>query len=362
MDFLKDTIEREVKKRKGLYARAAEKADDDDAPGRKKYVRVADIERAARKDEEDKDTATIPDKSAVGTSIAAAPAPVGTQREESAAAATMAGDVADGQAASGTISAEEVVKRLRARGEPARLFGEDDAMRRRRLRTLELTEERADGQQNEFRRAMAHVEAGAMLEGLKRQAHMDSDEAQRRQSKYEMLLAYDVEPISPALLRTDMDRLYTLLFVYLKRLLYEWDDFLASRPDDERQSAEGKLAAATQRQSAEYLKPLFRSLRQRVIQPDIMARITEIARHMIDREYMKANDAYLQLSVGNAPWPIGVTQVGIHSRAARENINADKVAHVLNNETQRKWIQSIKRLIRFAQTKYPPQDLAKMVG
>uniref|UniRef100_Q99633-2 Isoform 2 of Pre-mRNA-splicing factor 18 n=1 Tax=Homo sapiens TaxID=9606 RepID=Q99633-2 len=25
------------------------------------------------------------------------------------------------------------------------------------------------------------------------------------------------------------------------------------------------------------------------------------------REYVKANDAYLQMAIGNAPWPIGVT-------------------------------------------------------
>ncbi|KAJ2513629.1 hypothetical protein GGI11_004346, partial [Coemansia sp. RSA 2049] len=156
--------------------------------------------------------------------------------------------------------------------------------------------------------------------------------------------------------------LHTLLYVYLKRLLYEWDDYLATRPDDERRTAEGKLAAATQRQSAEYLRPLFRSIKARTVPADVLARITEIARNVLDREYMKANDAYLQLAVGNAPWPVGVTQVGIHARAARENINANKVAHVLNNEVQRKWIQSLKRLMRFAQTKYPPADLAKMMG
>ncbi|KAJ2841710.1 hypothetical protein IWW36_006166 [Coemansia brasiliensis] len=200
-----------------------------------------------------------------------------------------------------------------------------------------------------------------MLDDLKRQAQMN-DEDDKRKQKLQTLLDYDVSDISVALLRNDMDRLNTLLYVYFKRVLYEWDDFLSMRPDEERLSVEGKMAMATQRQSAEYLKPLFRSLKARTLQADIVARITEIARHMIDREYMKANDAYLQLSIGNAPWPVGVTQVGIHSRASRETINADKVAHVLNNETQRKWIQSIKRLIRFAQTKYPPADLAKLVG
>ena len=54
---------------------------------------------------------------------------------------------------------------------------------------------------------------------------------------------------------------------------------------------------------------------------------------------MQANDAYLEMAIGNAPWPIGVTMVGIHARTGREKIFARNVAHVLNDETQRKYIQ-----------------------
>lgn len=55
--------------------------------------------------------------------------------------------------------------------------------------------------------------------------------------------------------------------------------------------------------------------------------------------YLQANDAYLQMAIGNAPWPIGVTMVGIHARTGREKIFSKHVAHVLNDETQRKYIQ-----------------------
>lgn len=75
-----------------------------------------------------------------------------------------------------------------------------------------------------------------------------------------------------------------------------------------------------------------------------------------------ANDAYLRLSIGNAPWPIGVTMVGIHERSARERIHSNQVAHVLNDETQRKWIQSIKRLMTWCQKHYPPSDITKAIG
>ena len=92
----------------------------------------------------------------------------------------------------------------------------------------------------------------------------------------------------------------------------------------------------------------------------MLARMAEIVHHMQERQYQRANDSYLRLSIGNAPWPIGVTMVGcvvcpillfvlsdqvnrIHERSAREKISADQVAHVLNDEVSRKYIQSLKR-------------------
>ena len=45
------------------------------------------------------------------------------------------------------------------------------------------------------------------------------------------------------------------------------------------------------------------------------------------------------MAIGNAPWPIGVTMVGIHARTGREKIFSQSIAHVLNDETQRKYIQ-----------------------
>jgi hypothetical protein len=43
---------------------------------------------------------------------------------------------------------------------------------------------------------------------------------------------------------------------------------------------------------------------------DMLARVAEIVHYMQKRQYQKANDSYLRLSIGNAPWPIGVTMVG----------------------------------------------------
>lgn len=78
---------------------------------------------------------------------------------------------------------------------------------------------------------------------------------------------------------------------------------------------------------------------------------------MRDRNYLYANDVYLKLAIGNAPWPIGVTSVGIHERSAREKIshvmNSSGQAHIMNDEATRKILQAIKRLITFVQRAYP---------
>ena len=78
---------------------------------------------------------------------------------------------------------------------------------------------------------------------------------------------------------------------------------------------------------------------------------------------MAANDAYLRLSIGNAPWPIGVTMVGIHERKAHEKIAMSSVvAHALSDETQRKWIQALKRLMTQRQKRAPNADPSKNIG
>lgn len=85
---------------------------------------------------------------------------------------------------------------------------------------------------------------------------------------------------------------------------------MAARPEEEKRTVPGKRAAVLQKQAAEYIKPLMRQLKKRTLEPDVLARVAEIAQRMQKRLYRDAQDAYLQLSIGNAPWPIGVTMVG----------------------------------------------------
>jgi pre-mRNA-splicing factor 18 len=80
------------------------------------------------------------------------------------------------------------------------------------------------------------------------------------------------------------------------------------------------------------MKPFYRRLKKRAMDKDVLEKITEICEFLVKRQYRRANDIYLRLSIGNAPWPIGVTNISIHERSAHERIDATKVGHVLNDE------------------------------
>ncbi|EGN98997.1 hypothetical protein SERLA73DRAFT_181777 [Serpula lacrymans var. lacrymans S7.3] len=252
------------------------------------------------------------------------------------------------------ISNEETIRRLRAKGQPIRLFGESDKERRLRLRALELIEEkgheRSSGQ-NDFKKALEDVE------NVEREMKGRGKGKKKGDADMTTTGVLDL-----GLIKTDPDKLYPIIYYSLKRTLKEWEEAMDDRPDHIKRSTQGKLAAATQVQSAEYLKPLFKTLRSRSLPSDMLLRIAEIVHHMQKRQYQRANDSYLRLSIGNAPWPIGVTMVGIHERSAREKISSDQVAHVLNDEVSRKYIQSLKRLLTFSQTKYPPEDVSQLMG
>ena len=109
-----------------------------------------------------------------------------------------------------------------------------------------------------------------------------------------------------------------------------------------------------------YLKPLVRMVRKHTVSDDIRDSLVQMVKHALQRDYITAHERYMEMAIGNAPWPIGVTNAGIHARPARENIFSKHVAHVLNDETQRKFIQGLKRLLTKSQ-QYHPTDPSRSV-
>uniref|UniRef100_A0AAY4B590 Pre-mRNA-splicing factor 18 n=1 Tax=Denticeps clupeoides TaxID=299321 RepID=A0AAY4B590_9TELE len=260
-----------------------------------------------------------------------------------------------------TLSRQEVIRRLRERGEPVRLFSESDYEAFQRLRKIEiLAPEVNKGLRNDLKAAMDKIDQQYLNEIVGGHEVSETDTQHDLKVHEENTTIEELEALGESLGTGDDNGDMDVIDKVLRFLLGVWAKDLNGREDHVKRSVQGKLASATQKQTESYLKPLFRKLRKKSLPADIKESITDIIKFMLQREYVKANDAYLQMAIGNAPWPIGVTMVGIHARTGREKIFSKHVAHVLNDETQRKYIQGLKRLMTICQ-KHFPTDPSKCV-
>ncbi len=157
--------------------------------------------------------------------------------------------------------------------------------------------------------------------------------------------------------------LFRQLASYFTLVLTEWSLALAHRAPDVQGSHQGKQALSAYVQSRSNMTPLFRKFETGQLEEGILTPMVEIVAAAQGRRYVDANDGYLRLSIGKAAWPIGVTMVGIHERSAREKLHeSDNAAHIMSDEVTRKFLQSIKRCLSFAQTRWPPEDLMQLMG
>ncbi|XP_010923398.1 uncharacterized protein [Elaeis guineensis] len=269
----------------------------------------------------------------------------------------------------------EVIRRLRMLKQPITLFGEDDDARLDRLKltlksgVLEIDSDMTEGQTNDFLRDIYELrkrqksgsasflrdrskskredgdgleddgvgaDADENLSGDGGSSGVDADkDLKRMKTKFEDLC--------------DEDK----ILVFFKRLLNEWNQELEEMPEAEKRTAKGKSMVATFKQCARYLHPLFKFCRKKVLPDDIRQALLVVVECCMKRDYLAAMDQYIKMAIGNAPWPIGVTMVGIHERSAREKIYTNSVAHIMNDETTRKYLQSVKRLMTLCQRRYP---------
>ena len=238
-----------------------------------------------------------------------------------------------------TLAVSYVKAQLRARGEVVTFFGESDAEREQRWRHVQLHEgEYGTGElNNEFSRAMKE-ESQRLLEE-------SAGGARDGKTRVDYSAVYKGKEPADAEER---------VWFFFAELLDLWRDDLEARSVEERMTREGKRVTATFTQTCVYLNPLFEDLASKSVHTDILRGLEAIVTELKNRNYQGATDHYLGMSIGNAAWPIGVTMVGIHVRSGRERISSNKVAHVLKNEVTRKYIQSVKRLISYCQSKFPP--------
>lgn len=98
----------------------------------------------------------------------------------------------------------------------------------------------------------------------------------------------------------------------------------------------------------QHLARLIMRLQANNLPEDVLKNLTLLGRACLKGDFSAANLSYLNISIGNAAWPVGLTYTGVHERAQRERKSHEvNTAHVLDDESTRQWLQSLKRLMTF---------------
>ncbi|KAB2605328.1 pre-mRNA-splicing factor 18-like [Pyrus ussuriensis x Pyrus communis] len=370
MDLLKEEI---AKKRQRLK----------EDTGGKRFFKRSEIEQKQTqklREQEKRELEAKAQRQAASSNTASANYSSAANSNSNSAAASSSANASSNATASKSLTDEqnidkmnlpkqEVVRRLRFLKQPITLFGEDDDARLDRLKYVlkaglfEVDSDMTEGQTNDFLRDIAELRKRQKsgLVSKRQKTEVDGGVEDGEGGVREDDLSAD-GCSSGVDADKDLKRMKTnfeelcdedKILVFFKKLLNEWNQELREMPDAERRTAKGKSMVATFKQCARYLHPLFKFCRKKILQDDIRIALMVVVRCCMKRDYLAAMDQYIKLAIGNAPWPIGVTMVGIHERSAREKIYTNSVAHIMNDETTRKYLQSIKRLMTFCQRRYP---------
>lgn len=260
------------------------------------------------------------------------------------------------------LARSEVIRRLRQREEPIKLFGESDEDAYQRLMKLEVNEqEESHGLTNDFKEAMDKINQdnlvvmneSSSLESATNRVDVNTTDFNVPIEEIKILVKdLNTGPGAKQDETVNAKDCDTIL-KFFRFLLEKWGKKLNCRPLEEKLSMAGKRESAIYTQTQAYLKPVFKLLRSHRLSLEILRLLKLIVKDMIDKNYVRANEHYLQITIGNAAWPIGVTMVGIHARTGREKISQNNIAHALNDDTQRKYLQGLKRLMTQCQNMYP---------
>jgi len=253
------------------------------------------------------------------------------------------------------LSRTEVVRRLREKLEPITLFGESDDEANLRMRALELGETdsaRLRASHNNFQEALKNVDK-QYLKAVQKEDSID-DKQKLELKLYTTTKTWtELLELAHGLRMGDHKHDEMVISEWIKVMMTMWGQELNFRDESEKMTVKGRMDAATYTQTKGYVKPLLKMLRKNQLSDDIRDSLSNMVRYIMQRDYILANEKYMEMAIGNAPWPIGVTNAGIHARPGRERIFSKHVAHVLNDESQRKYIQGLKRLMTKCQQYYP---------
>lgn len=145
------------------------------------------------------------------------------------------------------------------------------------------------GFRNDFQEAMDQVDQAYLNELLTSSKPSDRDRQGDVNVPDEGVTYDDIQKMSANLNRGDREYDMTVITKFLQFLVQIWGEKLNSRGTAEKMSTRGKMASATYAQTREYLKPLLRKLKNKSLPEDITDSLTEIVKHLLERNYILVN-------------------------------------------------------------------------
>lgn len=120
-----------------------------------------------------------------------------------------------------------------------------------------------------------------------------------------------------------------IIYKFFRSLIKQWEFDLSERSTVDKGRVKGRNEVKAQKQCKDHIRPLFRLLKKKEVPPDILHNLRNMVQWCEEGHFVKANDEYMRTAIGNAPWPMGLTMVGIHERSGRERISTSKVSKSL---------------------------------
>lgn len=134
---------------------------------------------------------------------------------------------------------------------------------------------------------------------------------------------------------------------YIKSVLRQWEESNKAIENKDQQEKQDALLLETKR----WLVPLLVKIKRDELDQDLAITLSTTLYNLQNGKYIEAESNYMELSVGNVAWPIGVASVSIHSRAAQARINGESggISNIMKDEKMRRWILAVKRVMSFVQ-------------
>lgn len=103
------------------------------------------------------------------------------------------------------------------------------------------------------------------------------------------------------------------VYLWMNKVLRDWGQEIQNKYHDEKLKNEisFKKIYEIYEETLSDMKGFERVLKKRSGDVDMVTSIYHIMNCCLVREYIEANDKYIELSIGNAPWPMGVAMLGI---------------------------------------------------